>query len=296
MKVLDIIVESFEYKQYTPVIRKIVNDSFTAAYKEKRYDLKGKINDFLNQISNKIDQQVLATILEEHPLVINDIPIATLSLSFETNTEQVSDPVESVEFLPEASFRFDETAKQVYISLDANINAIAWYLFKAEDPKQLTKGLNRFESNLVGKLMHEVRHHVQKYKISQKQGSNVKSHLLNKFYTGNPRSNQFNKNAEYQTDAGYFLNAHEIDAWSADIANDISNQFGNNVKAMNQYLNNASKGIASHIAGKPVSTTLDSYYRTLFDPKTKTNTDKNTIWRRIIKKVYKDLQQHQNPA
>lgn len=296
MKVLDIINEGFQYKKYIPAITDIINNSFHKAYKSKGYNLEGKVNDFLHRITVQIDEQVLAPILQEHPLEINSIPIKTLSLSF-TKPYDISESIESIDFFPEALFKFDADVKQVFIEVEADYKMIGYYLFKQDNPKDLTKSIKRITSNLVGILMHEVRHHVQKYKVSKKQGSHVQSHLLNKFYTGDPRSDEFNKNKEYQTAAGYFLNAFEIDAWAASIASDISNKFGNNVDVINQYLNNASKGVATNSAdGQPIHTTLDSYYQKLFDPKTRTNTDKNIIWRRIIKKVYKDLQQHQNPA
>lgn len=294
MRVLDIINEGFQYKQYIPIITDIVNTSFQKAYKSKNYNLEGKVNDFLYRISNQVDEKVLAPILAEYPLEIRKVPIKTLSLSF-TKPVDLSESIESIDFFPEAIFKFDAEVKQVYIEVEADYKLIGYYLFRQD--KDLTKSIKRLISNLIGILMHEVKHHVQKYKVSKRQGSYVRSDLLNKFYTGDPRSDEFNRHKEYQTPSGYFLNAYEIDAWATSIASDIANKFNNNVKAMNQYLNKASKGVATKAAdGQPVRTTLDTYYDKLFNPKLKTNTDKNVIWRRIIKKVYKDLEQYQNPA
>lgn len=296
MKVLDIITEGFQYKQYIPIITDIVNTSFQKAYKSRNYDLEGKVNDFLYRISNQVDEKVLIPILSEYPLEIRKIPIKTLSLSF-TKPFDLSESIESIEFFPEAIFKFDAEVKQVYIEVEADYKLIEYYLFRQDNPKDLTKSIKRLISNLIGILMHEVKHHIQKYKVSKRQGSYVRSDLLNKFYTGDPGSDDFSRNKEYQTPAGYFLNAFEIDAWATGIASDIANKFNNNVKAMNQYLNNASKGIATKTAdGQLITTTLNTYHDKLFNPQLKTNTDKNVIWRRIIKKVYKNLEQFQNPA
>lgn len=305
MKVLDIITEAFEYNKYLPKIRKVVKDAFQSASKED-YGIKAQINFFLNEIRNELDEQVMDDILKRYPMTIaGRIPIRTLSASFKpeyfkqeeipfyaTHIKKQADWIRTnVFFVREADFHMQADAKHALINMEVDATALAKYLFQQQDPKIITASLDAFTNNLIGKLFHEVKHHVQRTKTAHMGILDV-----NKFYTGNPEDPN-NARKQYKTKAGYWLNADEIDAWATTIASEIHNIYKDDMTKAGQYLNAVAQGKQiPDPAGFPASTALNHYRNVLFNKRTKTNTDKTVIWRRILKKVYKELGQFQNPA
>ena len=297
MNVLEIITEAFEYKHYIPKIKKIVKDAFQSAVSEGQ-GVKGQINLFLNEVSSRLDEEIMSDILQKYPMTIGTTSIRTLSVSFRPEylrheelpfyVSIAGDKAKpewirtNVLFLRDADFHAQYEAKQALINITVDMTALAKHMFQQDDPKSLTAAFEGFTNRLVGLMFHEVKHHVQRTKSG---GFN------NKFYTGDYRDPR-NSTKQYKTKAGYWLNANEIDSWATTIASEIHNLYGNDMEKIKRYLNASAQGQQIPTsAGFPASTTLNHYHEVLFNKRTKTNTDKNEIWRRILKKVYKELAQ-----
>ncbi len=297
MKVLEILSEAFEYKQYIPTIKKIVKEEFQSAIKEGQ-GVKAQINLFLNQVSNRLDDEIMADILKKYPMSIGSTAIRTLSVSFRPEyLRQEELPYylavagdkakpewirTRILFLRDADFHAQLDSKQALINITTDMGALAKWMFQQDDPKSLTAAFDGFTTRLIGLVFHEVKHHVQRTKSG---GFN------NKFYTGDYRDPR-NAQRQYKTKAGYWLNADEIDSWATTIASEIHNIYGNDMERIKSYLNASAQGKQMHTsAGLPASTTLNHYHDVLFNKRTRTNTDKTEIWRRILKKVYKELSQ-----
>ena len=195
------------------------------------------------------------------------------------------------DFTGEGEFSIDTDSKNAFIKIDIHGSEVANYLFNADNQLIADASLKTLGNNILGKLMHEIKHFIQNSKVSKNLGHNAQ---VNKFYTGDPaKLTPQQKNKKYTTtQSGYWLNADEMDAWAANVAAEIKNVFGNDTHAMNQYMNNASKNQITYHNNVPVNTSLNHYRNQIFNPKYRVNVDRNKLWHRFIKDVYKDLQLH----
>ena len=133
-------------------------------------------------------------------------------------------------------------------------------------------------------MMHEIRHFMQSTKVAANVGSDAD---LRKFYVGD--KTKTNKQL-YKTKQGYYLNTDEMDSWAANIAGEIKNTFGNDRRGIDWYLNVVTRGKTARYNNLPVSTTLDHYKDIIINGKAELNVDRQELWKKLIKNVYKDLQ------
>ena len=100
-------------------------------------------------------------------------------------------------------------------------------------------------------------------------------------------------NKHYATsDSGYWLNADEMDSWAANAASEINSIFGNDLASRNQYMQAVMSGQPFNYHGAPVDTTLNTYRTKIFDKRRKVNVDRNQLWRKFVKDVYKNVQMY----
>ena len=326
MKVSEILKEDFDYSQYIPVLKKLITDTFYETLRDEDYDdPKSKVNAFFYSLQDKIDDHVMKPLLKANPIVINQVPIRFLTVSFkpsfdgqvgkmslgsmsaltqkamrqrypgqplpQAGAKTVAQYIKShTDFTGEADFHFNSETKNALINIGIHGSEVANYLFNVDEQQIADASLKTLTSGITGKLFHEVKHFIQNTKVAKNMGYNAQ---VNKFFTGPANATAQQKNKHYtNTKSGYWLNTDEMDAWAANAAAEISNAFGGDKPAMNQYMNNVSAGHTTTHNGVPVSTSMDHYRREIFNPRYNMNTDRQTVWRRFVKDVYKDLQLH----
>jgi hypothetical protein len=298
-----------------------VSNAFTEVQNDEYTDdVAHKINNFLYAVGQGIDQQVMDKLIAEYPLVVDGIPIVSLSISFAptfkegpgnlsmgalsahaqrkmksrypgaeiapAGVETTAKYIRShVNFLGEGEFNVDAQAKSAIINIVAYGYSLTHYLFNAPNSEIANASLDTLTSNIMAVVFHEIKHYMQ--------GTKTKTHSqqMNRFYTGDPK--KMDKERHYSRNkSGYWLNAEEMDAWAANAAAQMVNVFGRDTQAMNDYISLVSKGQTLNYNGVPVETTLNVYQRQIFNKRYKMNTDRNVLWKKFLKDVYKDLQMY----
>ena len=325
MRANEFLAERLDYSAYIPVLHRLISDIFNQVVTDEySHDAKSKVNTFFYELQELIDTKILTPLLKKNPIVIEQVPIRFITVSFKPTftsdmgkmsmgsvsanvqrslkkqypdaplpkggTDTIAQYIKShLDFTGEAEFNFDPETKNAIIRIDVRGSEVANYLFNSDNTAIATASLKTLTSNIAGKLFHEIKHFIQGTKVTKNFGFNAQ---VNKFYTGNPK--KIDKNKHYATTkSGYWLNSNEMDSWAANAAAEINNIFGHDVDAINQYMNIASKGQTTSYNNVPVNTSLNHYYSQIFNPRYKVNTDRQTLWRKFIKDVYKDLQHYQ---
>ena len=324
MRANEFITERFSYQEYLPKLKRLISDTFyDVVGDEDNPDPVSKVNAFFYELQNRIDDDILAPLIKKNPLVINNVPIRHLTVSFRpkftgqvgrlnigsmsakaqqhlnkyypgvqraaAGVDTTAKYIKShVDFTGEAEYGIDQETKNAIININIHGTELANMLFQAENSAIATAALGSLTSGIIGKLFHEIKHFMQSTKVIGKFGYNAQ---VNKFYTGDPKKIDKNKHYE-KTKSGYWLNTDEMDAWAANAAADINNVFGKDKQAIVDYMNATAQGQAYLHNGVPVNTTLNTYRSQIFNPRYQMNTDRQVVWRRFVKDVYKDLQMH----
>jgi hypothetical protein len=329
MRATEFIAERLDYQAYVSPLKNIITNAFYDVVADDEYDdVESKINDFFYRLQEMIDSKVLAPMLKANPMVYNGVQIRSLTVSFEpmyttpvgkTNLGAVSANVQRairsrypgvsvpanaktnaqylkshLDFTKEATFHVDASAKSAIINIEIHAGEVASHLFNSEQPEMATASLSTLTYNIIGKIMHEVKHFVQTTKVAAKGKA---GQYLNRHFTGDPHATQQQKRTSYEkTNSGYWLNTDEMDAFAANAAAELANIFGRDTAGIHNYLNAVSKGQTIVYNGVPVNTTMNGYYAQVFNKRYKVNTDRNEIWKRYIKNVYKDLAHYLNTS
>ena len=331
MRATEFITERFDYSKYLPILRRIIKNTFHSINSdEDLYDPVSKVNQFFYDLQDDIDSHILAPLLKENPITIEGSKVNHLFMSFKVNftekiptggrldvnalNNQVASALQQkyskqrfepstdltvsflksmTSFVGEATFGYEEDTHNGLINMDVRGDMIANFAFMAEDSKIVTASLELLTNDIIGKLMHEVKHYIQSSKVAKNLGYHAQ---VNRFYTGDPKqlshpeTGGHYKNKMYDTDTGYWLNADEMNSWATNAAAEINSIFGNDVNAKNQYMNAVMSGKPFNYNGAPVDTTLNTYRAKIFDKRRKVNVDRNTLWRKFVKDVYQDVQ------
>lgn len=331
MRANEFITERFDYSKYLPILRRIIKNTFHSINSdEDLYDPVSKVNQFFYDLQDDIDSHILAPLLKENPITIEGSKVNHLFMSFKVNfaekvpaggrldvnalNSQVANTLQQkyskqrfepstdltvsflksmTSFVGEATFGYEEDTHNGLINMDVRGEMVANFAFMAEDSKIVTASLELLTNDIIGKLMHEIKHYIQSSKVAKNLGYHAQ---VNRFYTGDPKklshpeTGGHYKNKMYDTDTGYWLNADEMNSWATNAAAEINSVFGNDVNAKNQYMNAVMSGKPFNYNGAPVDTTLNTYRAKIFDKRRKVNVDRNTLWRKFIKDVYHDVQ------
>lgn len=329
MRANEFLTERFDYSKYLPILRRIIRNTFQSINADEDfYDPKSKVNQFFYDLQDDIDSHILKPLLKENPITINGNKVNHLLMSFKVLYEgkpigtpdvdalntQVANTLQQkyskqrfepdtnltvsfikshTSFVGEATFGYEEETHNGIITMDVRGTMIANFAFMSDDTKIVTASLENLTNDIIGKLMHEIKHYIQSSKVVKNLGYNAQ---VNKFYTGDvkklsdPQSGGHYKNKLYNTDTGYWLNADEINSWATNAAAEINNVFGNDVASKNQYMNAVMSGKPFSYNGAPVDTTLNTYRTKIFDKRRNVNVDRNQLWRKFIKDVYHDVQ------
>lgn len=321
MRATEFITERLDYGKYIPVIKSIVSKAFAEAQGDEYADNAAyKIKNFLYTVGQEIDKKVMDKVVKEFPMVVDGLPIVSLSLNFvptfrdgpeslsmgtlsahaqrkmktqypgaelgQAGVETTAKYIRShVNFLGAGDFNVNYEAKSAIIKIDAYGYSLTHYLFNAPHTDLVNASLDTLTSNIMAIVFHEIKHYMQGVKTK------THSQKLNRFYTGDPK--KMDKQHHYsKTKSGYWLNAEEMSAWAANAAAQIVNVFGNDVQAMSDYIGLVAKGQTLNYNGVPVETALNVYQRQIFNKRYKMNTDRNVLWKKFLKDVYRDLQMH----
>lgn len=333
MRANEFITERFDYSKYLPILRRIIKNTFHSINAdEDLYDPASKVNQFFYDLQDDIDTHILKPLLKENPITINGNKVNHLLMSFRVNFEGGKPPrpgtldVDAVNqqvattlqqkysknqftpstdlttsflktmtsFVGEATFGYEEDTHNGIINMDVRGSMIANFAFMSDDTKIVTTSLEVLTNDIIGKLMHEIKHYIQSSKVIKNMGYNAQ---VNRFYTGDPKKLSHPKTGgDYKnqlydkSDSGYWLNADEMNSWATNAAAEINNVFGNDTASKNQYMNAVMSGKPFTYNGAPVDTTLNTYRNKIFDKRRRVNVDRNTLWRKFIKDVYHDVQ------
>ncbi len=330
MRATEFITERFDYSKYLPILKRIIKNTFYSINADEDfYDPKSKVNQFFYDLQHDIDEQILKPLLKENPIVIDGHKVNHLIMSFKVKFEggnigtlnvdslnqqvastlQQKHPKQKFEpstdltvsylksntsFVGEATFGYEEDTNNGIINMDVRGSMVAVYAFASDDTKIVSASLDLMTNDIIGKLMHEIKHYIQSSKVAKNFGYNAQ---VNRFYTGdvkkltNPQTGGHYKNQLYdKSDSGYWLNANEMNSWATNAAAEINSVFGNDVAAKSQYMNAVMSGKPYSYRGAPVDTTLNTYRAKIFDKRRHVNVDRNTLWRKFIKDVYHDVQ------
>jgi hypothetical protein len=337
MRAKEFITERLDYSDYLPVLKRIIKNTFYSINSdEDLYDPESKVNQFFYDIQHDIDAKVLAPLLKANPITITDdegnkIKVRHLLMSFNVRfdepmgsldidglnahaVEQLSATYPDKDFKPssettamflrsysaltgEAQFSYEEDTHNGLINMDVRGSSVANYVFLMEDTKIVTAGLDLLTNNIIGGIIHEVKHFIQSTSVIANFGYNAD---VNKYHTGDvDKLNDPENYPDYKSDLyaqgeeGYWLNADEMNSWSANAAAEINNIFGSDTESAKAYINAIAGGQEYVYNGVPVWTTLGHYYNTIFDDEVQVNTDRNNLWKKFIKDVYKDVQMYQ---
>lgn len=332
MRAKEFITERLDYSKYLPVLKRIIKNTFYSVNSdEDLYDPQSKVNQFFYDMQHDIDAQILKPLLKENPIVIEGQKVRHLLMSFEVTYEgeigrldiaalnqHVVDqlhgkyPEQSFKpstdltatflrshsaFTGEAQFSYEQETHNALINMEVRGTSVANYAFLSDDTKVITASLDQLTNNIIGGIIHEVKHYIQSTNVAANFGYNAQ---VNRFYTGdvaqlsNPETSGDYKNDLYNdTEEGYWLNADEMNSWSANAAAEINSIFGADKKSAHTYLNAIAGGKGFNYNGVPVETSMNKYHQMIFNPETHVNTDRNTIWKKFIKDVYKDVQMYQ---
>lgn len=329
MRAIEFITERFDYSKYLPILRRIIKNTFHSINSDEDfYDAKSKVNQFFYDMEQDIDTMILKPLLKENPITINGKPVNHLLMSFRVKYEgeplsgtpdidslnnqvaaelgkkyskQRFEPSTDLtirylrsmtSFVGEAEFGYEEDTHNGLINMDVRGTQIANLAFMSDDSKIVTASLDHLTNDIIGKLMHEIKHYIQSTKVAKNMGYNAQ---VNRFYTGDKKklaSGDY-KNKHYATsDSGYWLNADEMDSWAANAASEINSIFGTDHASRNQYMQAVMSGQPFNYHGAPVDTTLNTYRTKIFDQRRKVNVDRNTLWKKFVKDVYKNVQMY----
>jgi hypothetical protein len=199
-------------------------------------------------------------------------------------------------FTGEAEFSYEADTRNGLIKMDVYGASIANYVFISDDTKVITASLDQLTNNIIGGIIHEIKHYIQSTKVAKNLGYNAQ---VNRFYTGDPKklsdpqSGAVLKNKKYSTTkGGYWLNADEMNSWSANAAAEINSIFGADKQAIAQYMNAVMAGKQFNYKNTPVDTSLNHYRKMIFDKRHHVNVDRDSLWRKFVKDVYKDVQMY----
>ena len=326
MKVTEILVERLDYSKYLPLLKRIIKNTYHSVNSdEDLYDAQSKVNQFFYDIQDDIDSQILKPLLKENPITINGNKVNHLLMSFNVTYDdaigrmdidalhqQVAGTLNAKypnqQFAPssdvtarylrshsaftgEAEFSYEEETHNGLIKMDVRGSSVANYVFLSDDSKVLTASLDQLTSNIIGGIIHEVKHYIQSSKVAKNLGYNAQ---VNRFYTGDPKKLSADanlKNKQYNTTkGGYWLNADEMNSWSANAAAEINSVFGNDEASILQYMNAVMSGKQFNYNGVPVETSLNHYRKMIFDKRHTVNVNRDTLWKKFVKDVYKDVQ------
>jgi hypothetical protein len=205
-----------------------------------------------------------------------------------------------MDFTQMARFYVHPEAKSGIINIEIRASHLGSFLFLSDNSALVTSALQTLTSNIMGKIFHEVKHFMQATKTAKSKETDPRKRAdLNRYYTGDYKT--MDKQAHYNATRangelgdGYWLNADEMDSFAANAAAEINNIFGNDVAAINNYLNAASRGQTIMHNGIPVHTTVGHIYRELYNPDNQMNTDRTVVWKKFMKNVFKDVQMYLN--
>jgi len=311
-----IINERFDYSPYIPVFKKEINNAIRSTVGQRDLTPQGKVNDCFFNLSYTLEKSVLDPLLKANPLTVNNVKIRNLSISFKvtfpspigknpvtradiqkfvskkfpnsdlSNAEySIPQAIRSyIDFTKGAEFKIDDSAKNAYIKINIDGSRVYNYIFGNTDSESATASIAKLSNEILNMMMHEIRHFMQSTKVAANVGSDAD---LRKFYVGD--KTKTNKQL-YKTKQGYYLNTDEMDSWAANIAGEIKNTFGNDQKGIDWYLNVVTRGKTARYNNLPVSTTLDHYKDLIINGKAELNVDRQELWKKLIKNVYKDLQ------
>lgn len=206
----------------------------------------------------------------------------------------------NMDFTQLARFYVHPEAKSGIINIEIRASHLGSFLFLSDNSALVTSALQTLTSNIMGKIFHEVKHFMQATKTAKSTETDPRKRAdLNRYYTGDYKT--MDKQAHYNATRangelgdGYWLNADEMDSFAANAAAEINNIFGNDVAAINNYLNAASRGQTIMHNGIPVHTTVGHIYRELYNPENQMNTDRTVVWKKFMKNVFKDVQMYLN--
>jgi hypothetical protein len=325
MRFTEVLTERLDYSAQVVKLTRMAADVYQETNNDyDNDDPVSKINAFLYGLEERIDQEILAPLLAEYPIIDNGVKIVSLTVSFKTifgkpvkpisperlalnvrtrmqdtlgydlagvsDTELLTQYINGhVHFTKEAEFYLYTKTKSALIRIDVFASKLASMLFLVKDPKFNQMAMRTFVNDLTAQLFHEVKHYLQANKVAGNLGSADKVDQVNKFYTGNPKS--MRKTHKYNnTKVGYRLNANEMESWATNIASEIYNVFGEDQTAISRYMNAVSQGTTFSYKGVPVDTHLSFYHSEIFKPSYKLNTDRNVLWQKLLKDVYKNIQ------
>lgn len=328
MKVTEILLERLDYSKYLPILKRIIKNTFYSINSdEDLYDPQSKVNQFFYDLQDDIDSQILKPLLKENPITINGNKVNHLLMSFNVTYDEpigrlnidslnqhVADTLSAkypkqefkassditarylrshTSFTGEAEFSYEDATHNGLIKMDVRGSSVANYAFLSDDSKVLTASLEQLTNNIIGGIIHEVKHYIQSTNVAKNMGYNAQ---VNKFYTGDPKKLSADanlKNKQYNTTkGGYWLNADEMNSWSANAAAEINSVFGNDEASMLQYMNATMSNKPFSYNGVPVNTSLDHYRKMIFDKRHKINVNRDNLWRKFVKDVYKDIQMY----
>lgn len=331
MRAKEFITERLDYSKYLPILKRIIKNTFYSVNSdEDLYDPESKVNQFFYDMQHDIDAQILKPLLKENPITIDGHKVKHLLMSFDVSYEgdigrlnipalnqhvvdQLQDKYPDKSFKPssdltatflrshsaftgEAQFSYEEETHNALINMEVRGTSVANYAFLSDDTKIITASLEQLTNNIIGGIIHEVKHYIQSTNVAANLGYNAQ---VNRFYTGDvdklsdPEQSGDYKNDLYtNTEAGYWLNADEMNSWSANAAAEINSIFGNDRDAAQQYLNAMAGGQQFTYNGVPVETSMQKYHDMIFDNSIQMNTDRNQVWKKFVKDVYKDVQMY----
>lgn len=332
MRANEFITERFDYSKHLPVLKRIIKNTFHSINADEDfYDPKSKVNQFFYDLQDDIDTHILTPLLKENPIAIDGKPVKHLLMSFRVNFEQnpigtpdvdalnqdvanrlqqkyskqrfvpstsltVSYIKSLTSFVGEATFGYEQDTGNGIITMDVSGTMIANFAFMSDDTKIVSASLDHLTHDIIGKLIHEIKHYIQSTKVAKNIGYHGQ---VNRFYTGDvkklthPETGGHYKNKLYgATDSGYWLNADEMDSWAANAAAEINSIFGTDKVAKAEYMNAVAGGRPFNYNGAPVDTTLNTYRSKIFDKRRHVNVDRNTLWKKFIKDVYKNVQMY----
>lgn len=337
MRAKEFITERLDYSKYLPVLKRIIKNTFYSVNSdEDLYDPQSKVNQFFYDLQHDIDSHILKPLLKDHPITVTNeqgenVKVRHLLMSFDVSyddpigqlnidqlnahvVDQLSSAYPDKKFKPgvettvmflkshsaltgEAQFSYEDDTHNGLINMAVRGSSVANYVFLLEDTKIVTAGLELLTNNIIGGIIHEVKHFIQSTNVTANLGYNAQ---VNRYYTGdkdkltgNTHASADYKNDLYdQGEEGYWLNADEMDSWAANAASEINNIFGADTKSAADYLNAIAGGQEYVYNGVPIVTSMTQYYNTIFDDNVQMNTDRDTVWRKFIKDVYKDVQMY----
>ncbi len=333
MRANEFITERFDYSKYLPVLNRIIKNTFHSINSDEDfYDATSKVNQFFYDMEHDIDALILAPLLKENPITINDNQVNRLLMSFKvefgskpmTGTPDVDSLNAHVaselgkmyskqrfqpstdltirylrsltSFVGEAEFGYEAETHNGLITMDVRGTDIANLAFMSDDSKIVTASLDHLANDIIGKLMHEIKHYIQSTKVAKNMGYNAQ---VNKFYSGDKKklaSGDYRNQYYATSDSGYWLNADEMDSWAANAASEINSIFGKDLGSRNQYMQAVMSGKPFTYHGAPVDTTLNTYRTKIFDKRRKVHVDRNQLWRKFVKDVYANVQMYQPAA